>query len=208
MKPLILSALLAATTSGAWADTSKTYDFTGFDELDIAAGVEVIYETGPAYGVVAEFHRGGPEDLKIRQDGERLYISRKMKSGWGDQLRVTLKVKSPELSEIEASSGSSIRAAGIHAGSFDLRVSSGASAELSGSCSELRVKVNSGGSADAKDLQCVSVTATASSGGSARAFASERANSKTSSGGSVDIWGNPQERSANRPVSGGSTDFH
>ena len=208
MKPLILSSIFAATTCAAFADTTETYDFSGFDELDIAAGVEVEYETAEAYSVIADFDRGGPEDMKIRQDGDRLYISRKMKSGWGDKLRVTVRVTSPKLKAIEASSGSSIEAAGIKADDFDLKVSSGASAELSGTCKALDLKVSSGGNADAKDLQCLTLSATASSGGSARTYASQSAASKTSSGGSVGVWGNPPDRTSNHSISGGSTDFH
>jgi len=208
MKPLICSAILAASASAAWAGTTETYDFSGFDELDIAADVEVIYEASNDYSVVAEFSRGGPDDMKIRQDGDRLYISRKMKSGWGDKLRVTVRVSSPDLNAIEASSGSSIEATGINADQFELTVSSGASAELSGTCGDLELKVSSGGNADAKDLHCRTLYASASSGGSADAYASESATGKTSSGGSIDVWGNPPDRSANHSVSGGSTDFH
>lgn len=208
MKPLICSAILAVSASAAWAGTTETYDFSGFDELDIAAGVEVIYEASSDYSVIADFSRGGPDDMKIRQDGDRLYISRKMKSGWGDKLRVTVRVSSPGLNAIEASSGSSIEATGINADQFELKVSSGASAELSGTCGDLDLKVSSGGNADAKDLHCRTLYASASSGGSADAYASESATGKTSSGGSIDVWGNPPDRSANHSVSGGSTDFH
>jgi hypothetical protein len=208
LKPLLASAVFTAAALTALADTSETYDFTGFDELDIAAGVEVHFATAPDYKVIAEFHRGGPGDIKVRQDGDRLYISRKMMSGGGDHLRVTLTITAPNLNGIEASSGSSIQAEGVSAGNLGLRVTSGASADLSGTCGRLKLKAGSGGNADARDLKCEKVTATASSGGAAKAFASESATSKTSSGGSVDIWGNPPDRSANRSLSGGSTDFH
>ncbi|WP_321489718.1 head GIN domain-containing protein [uncultured Hyphomonas sp.] len=208
MKPLIVSTVFAATTIAAWADTTETYDYTGFDELAVSAGVEVTYDTSNDYSVVAEFSDGGPDDMKIRQDGNRLYISRKMTSGWGDRVRVTVRVTSPALNAIEASSGSAIEATGIKAEAFELKISSGASAELSGTCGNLKLKVSSGGDADARDLHCRTLTATASSGGSADAYASESATGKTSSGGSVDVWGNPPDRSANHSISGGSTEFH
>ena len=208
MKPLIVSTIFVATAYAAWADTTETYDYSGFDELDVSAGVEVTYETSNDYSVVAEFSEGGPEDMKIRQDGNRLHISRKMMSGWGDTVRVTVRVTSPTLNAIEASSGSSIEATGINSEAFELKVSSGASAELSGTCGDLKLKVSSGGDADAKDLHCRSLSATASSGGSADVYASESATGKASSGGSIDVWGTPPDRSANHSISGGSTEFH
>lgn len=205
----ILPVLLIATASGtSWADTSRTYDFSGFDELDISAGVEVEYAAADTDSVIAEFSLGGPDDLKLRQDGDRLYISRKMKSGWGNKVRAIIRVTSRDLNEIEASSGSSIQASGIQSEDFSLRVSSGASADLSGTCEALTVKAGSGGTADAQALKCKAVSAAASSGGSVRAYASANASSKTSSGGSVDIWGEPPQRSANHSISGGSTNFH
>lgn len=203
----LLAAALTATIT-AHAEDATTYDFSGFDELDVAAGVEVVYMTRPDYSVTAKFQRGGPDDLKVRQDGQRLYVSKKMKSGWGDNLRVTVTVTSPKLTEIEASSGSSVSARDITADSFTLKASSGASAEVSGTCGTITVKASSGGSADARDFKCEDVSASASSGGSVEAYASKSATSKTSSGGSVDIWGNPASRDANDSISGGSTDFH
>ena len=204
----VLAGLLVSVPANAYADTEQTYDFTGFNEIDVAAGIEVIYEQADAYNVVADFRRGGPDDLKIHKEGDRLYISKKMQAGWGDKLRVTVHVTSPDLNGVEASSGSSIRATGIKSDDFALKVSSGASADLSGECGGITIRVSSGGNADAKALKCETVTATASSGGSAKAYASASAKSKTSSGGSVDIWGDPAAREANNSISGGSTDFH
>ena len=212
-KILFGSAMLAAATvlaaSTAFAGPQQSYDFSGFDELDVAAGIEVVYKSADQFSVSADFRRGGPEDLKIHQDGDRLYISKKLMSGGrDDQLRVTLTVTSPELNAVEASSGSSVKAEGVASDAFALKVSSGASVEISGTCGNLALKVSSGGSANARELICERVTANASSGGSADAYASVQASSKTSSGGSIEIWGNPSDRSANKSISGGSTSFH
>lgn len=210
MRKTILAALCLTllTPAAAVADSTQTYDFTGFDELDISAGVDVTYEAGPGYAVVIDFKQGGPDDMKLRQDGSRLYIARKATSGWRDKVRAKVRVTSPHLEEIEASSGSSIRATGIDSDILVLDASSGASIKAEGKCGSLKIVANSGGSASAKDVVCQKVAANASSGGSARAYASTEAKSHTSSGGSVDIYGDPADREANRSVSGGSTTFH
>lgn len=192
----------------AFADASKTYDFTGFDALDISAGVDVIYEAGPDYAVIIDFTKGGPDNMKLRQDGSRLYIAQKSTSGWGDKVRAKVRVTSPRLNEVEASSGSSIRASALDSDILVLDASSGASIKADGKCGSLKIVANSGGSASAKDVTCQKVAANASSGGSVGAYASEQAKSHTSSGGSVDIYGNPETRENNRSVSGGSTTFH
>ena len=210
MRKSILTALCLTLIipGAALADSTQTYDFTGFDALDISAGVDVTYESSPEYSVVIDFEQGGPNDMKLRQDGSRLYIARKATSGWRDKVRAKVRVTSPHLDEIEASSGSSIRATGIDSDILVLDASSGASITAEGTCGALKIVANSGGSASAKDVLCEKVAANASSGGSAAAYASAEAKSHTSSGGSVDIYGNPSDREANRPVSGGSTTFH
>ena len=210
MRKTILAALCLTLLApgAALADSTKTYDFTGFDALDISAGVDVTYESGPDYTVVIDFKQGGPDDMKLRQDGSRLYIARKATSGWRDKVRAKVRVTSPHLEEIEASSGASIRATGIDSDILVLDASSGASIKAEGKCGSLKIVANSGGSASAKKLVCQKAAANASSGGSATAYASAEAKSHTSSGGSVDIYGDPADREANHSVSGGSTTFH
>lgn len=204
----VAALALSATLFTASADTTRVYNLSGFDELDIAAGVEVKFTRAPEYSITADFERGGPDDVKVRLDGDRLYLSRKSTRGWGNKVRVKFIVTAPELNEIEASSGSSLLAEGLESGPMEIEVSSGAAISVHGECTSLEIKASSGGSANAKGLACQSVEAKASSGGSVTAYASESATSKTSSGGSVDIYGNPGSRSANKSISGGATSFH
>ena len=204
----IAAFALSASLYSASADTTQVYNPSGFDELDISAGVSVKFVRAPQHSITADFERGGPEDVKVRLDGDRLYLSRKSTKGWGNKVRVKFTVTGPELNEIEASSGSSLLAEGLESGPMEIDVSSGAAVSVHGVCTRLEVKASSGGSANAKGLTCETVQAKASSGGSVKAYASDAASSKTSSGGSVDIYGNPESRSANKSMSGGSTAFH
>mgnify|MGYP003117223166 FL=1 len=209
MKRSVLSFLaLSVAALPAMADTSQVYNLTGFDELDVAAGVDVKFTRAAEYSVKADFEKGSPEDVKVKLSDDRLYLSLKSNTGWGKKVRVTFYVTAPQLEEIEASSGSSLLAEGLASEDVELNVSSGASVSMYGTCSTLKIKATSGGAANAKGLTCETVKATANSGGAIGAHASSSATSKTSSGGSVDIYGNPPSRSANKSISGGSTDFH
>ena len=123
-------------------------------------------------------------------------------------MRAKVRVTGPTLKEIEASSGSSIRATGLDSDILVLDASSGASIKADGKCGSLKIVANSGGSANGKQVICEKVAANASSGGSVSASASLEAHSHTSSGGSVDIYGDPQEREQNKSMSGGTTSFH
>ena len=103
-RPLLVASGLAALALSASlytasADTPHVYKLSGFDELDVAAGVDVKFTRAPEYSVTAEFDRGGPEDVKVRLDGDRLYLSRKSTSGWGNKVRVKFTVTGPDLAK-------------------------------------------------------------------------------------------------------------
>ena len=207
----ILAAIVLTGTTGltaipAFAEGTKTYDLSGFDELDVSAGVDVKFQTGENWSVIAEYENE-EDDLKVRVKGDRLYLSRRNTLRWNDRGVVTFTVTAPSLDAIEASSGSSLLAEGIETGDLDLEATSGATVSIYGTCSKLEVSVNSGGTINAKELKCASVDAKASSGGSLSAFADTSATSKTSTGGSVVIYGNPSERRSNDSITGGSTRF-
>ena len=209
-KMMTIGALLcaAACATPALAEKSGAYNFTDFDELDIAAGINVEFTQADEYSVVAEFARGNGDNIKIRQEGDRLYIARKSSMPWkNDTTKVIVRVSAPTLEAIEASSGSNLTASGVLTPEIEIDVSSGASVDLSGECDTADIRVNSGGSLSAKGFECVHVTTKASSGGSIKAYASASVDSNTSSGGNVSIYGNPLEREANNPISGGSTRF-
>ena len=124
--------------------------------------------------VTAEFERGGPDDIKIRMDDDRLYVSRKSGGLWKDnKARVTVFVTAPEIEELKASSGSSLKASGLTSPELEVDVSSGASVKLSGTCGELEIDASSGASLSAKELQCQSVEVSANSGASIKTYASQ-----------------------------------
>jgi hypothetical protein len=208
-KPLLAALTLALLAPlPALAGTTETYNYSGFDELDISAGVDVTFVAAPEYSVEIEFEQGGPDDMKLRQDGKRLFVSQKTMRNWRHDVEAKVRISAPALREIEASSGSSIKASGLAAELLTIDASSGASIVADGECGSMKIVANSGGNAQARKVECRKVAANASSGGSVSAYASEAAHSHTSSGGSVDIYGNPADREANNPVSGGSTNFH
>jgi hypothetical protein len=204
--PLIAAAFVLALPAAA--GTLETYEYSNFDTVDASAGITVEFTQSADYTVVADFQRGERKDIRVSQRNGVLSVSRRPSRFWNrNTARVVVRITAPAVDSIQTSSGSSVAASGITAKDFELRVSSGGSAKIEGTCDQLSISASSGGSASAKSLICASVDAGASSGGSVSAHASERASSDTSSGGSVSIYGNPAERDANTSRSGGSTSF-
>ncbi|WP_084397611.1 head GIN domain-containing protein [Henriciella aquimarina] len=225
--PLRLTAIALATTSlaalPALAET-RTYDVSAFDGIDVSAGIEVIYETGVTQSVVVENSKGDFDDIIVEVDDGDLVLKRPRKIGWGGRRTAyTVTVGAQALSEIEASSGSSVEGSGlsgeetsidvssgaravitnISTGEIDIEASSGSNVEASGTCNELEAEASSGASIDASSLQCTSLSADVSSGASIRAYASERIDADASSGGSVRVDGGATDVTIDKS-SGGS----
>lgn len=175
--------------TGAPYSSSQTY--TGFDKVDVSAGVEVVLAQG-GFNVNAESPDGSSLDnLIVEVVGKTLRVSRKQTMmNWGGP-RYRVSVSAPAYSAFEASSGSTINGSGLQLADLDVDVSSGAQMHVSGACKTLRVGISSGASFDGEGLKCEAANIDASSGAHAEAFATRSADGNASSGASVTFHGNP-----------------
>jgi hypothetical protein len=106
----------------------------------------------------------------------------------------------------EASSGGSLTLLVVSGGDFRLAASSGGEAEIEGSANELDAAVSSGGRIRADRLAAADGRLDASSGGRLDAQVTSRVRANASSGGQIEVLGNPTERNINSS-SGGHIEF-
>ena len=213
MKILYIAAsatLLALSTTIANAESvnSKTYDLEGFTGVKASAGISVTFEQAANYSVVASFKDADEDDVKIRIDDGVLKVSYKNGTGNNNRKRkIKVAVTAPDLTLARATSGASLRVGKVNVDDIKLKADSGGSLNISGTCHSAAGRVSSGGSVNAKALDCKSVEATASSGGSFNGHASDYGQGHGSSGGSIAIYGNPETQKKNKSWSGGSVSF-
>lgn len=139
---------------------------------------------------------------------------------------LTIEVTLPAISAIEASSGADVRAHGLVSEQLSLNASSGANVELtdatlgtvhiesssgadidiSGTAESVEAKASSGADIDAEKLVAASATASASSGAGISIHATGSIIAEASSGGDVDVYGNPRARDVDAS-SGGDVNF-
>jgi len=139
---------------------------------------------------------------------------------------VSLDITLPALDSAVASSGADIKLTAITADSLALEASSGANIEMSesrlrmltasassgsdiavsGSAEEIELDASSGADIDAEELQALSGRLEASSGADISARLSEQVRARASSGGDIEIQGNPQQRDIDTS-SGGDVHF-
>lgn len=217
MRPILMtsSALLMAAT--AVLAEQQSYDMSGFDEVEVSAGVEVIVTIGDDFRVMGEAISGDIDNLDIMQKGNRLMISRDANrlTDWSllgflrpdDKFVVT--VAMPNLKALESTSGSVVDVSGaahslaavtstsgseitISDAAVDqirLSATSGSALSISGTCDAVEATATSGASLTAQSLSCAFAKLDVTSGASLSAFADKSAEIAASSGASLTLYG-------------------
>lgn len=185
-------ATAALVALPAFAET-RSYNLSGFDRINVSAGVGVTLNQGP-FAVKADEREGDFSKLILEVRGNTLHVSRKS-NGWfnwsGPDYSVT--VSAPNITEIGVSSGAEFDGRNLSLKDLDVSVSSGADVELTGSCAGLRVDISSGADFDGEGLKCETASVDASSGADADAFATRTANGDASSGADITFHGKPAD---------------
>jgi hypothetical protein len=193
---LTTAAAVAVATAAvialpAFAET-RSYSLSGFDRIDVSAGVDVTLNQGP-FSVKADERNGDFDRLIVEVRGNTLHVSRK--TNWlswnGPDYSVT--VSAPNITEIGVSSGAALEGHGLSLKDLEVSVSSGADVELTGACAGLRVDISSGADFDGEGLKCETASVDASSGADADAFATRSANGDASSGADITFHGKPAD---------------
>ena len=128
-----LTGVLGAAMMPAQAADSKTYDFTDFTGVRVAAGYDAEIEVGSGYSITATTETGDLDWLDISVRGDTLVITRKKKISWNwSGPRTLVRVTMPALESLDVSSGADAEATGVDSERFSVDVSSGADADVSG----------------------------------------------------------------------------
>jgi len=193
------------TTGGAHSVRVEARDQTTLDRLDVST-------------VGGRLHIGFARNfLDLVLSGALIDLIR-----FGADFNVTAYITLPALNGAEASSGGRVEATNVKSerfradassggqvtllavsgGVFRAEVSSGGRIEIEGSATELDASASSGASLRADRLTAQQGRLEASSGGKLEATITTRVRANASSGGLVEISGNPQERDINSSSGG------
>jgi hypothetical protein len=216
MKRMLAVTACAIAMPGITLAATRTYDTGAFDAVSVASGVDADITMGSSHSVVAETRSGSFDDLRIAVEGKVLRIERAPRSWfanwftWNHQ-NYKVRVVTPTLHSLTASSGADVKVSGNMEGDFTVAASSGSDVEISqlrggnvkatsssgsdlelaGSCISLDIEASSGSDVDADDLRCENVTVHTSSGSDVSVAASKRISGQASSGSDVVVRGRP-----------------
>jgi len=213
MKPIFALAAFAILLPATSLAATRTYEARNFEGVSVAAGISVDIVIGPARSVIAQTGGNGFDDLRVVVKDNVLRVDRPNRSwfsfGRRDSYRV--RVVTPVLRSLVASSGSQVSVSGPVEGDFDVKASSGSEVTVSsvkgsriaaqtssgsgisiaGTCAALNANASSGSDLDAEDLRCEQVTVHASSGSDVAVTASRSVSGNASSGSGVKVRGKP-----------------
>lgn len=196
-----LKTIMAAGTClvllpvSAFAET-RDYDVGDFSRIKVAQGIEANVRIGESISVSAQGPDGKMDKLDISVQGDELVIRRKRNRSWGwnsDSSNFEVTITAISLSSIDVSSGADVSVTGLNEQSVSLDASSGASMDVAGVCESLSADASSGSRISADNLQCKQVSADVSSGAAIDVYASDRFTGDASSGGDIDVFGNPEQ---------------
>lgn len=223
---LTAASLVALGFVGAASAETRTFDVGAFNNIDISAGLDLEFTAGEAQSISVENAKGDFSDIEVIVRGDTLVLKRKKNMNWGwnrKRLRYGITVSAPQISGLEASSGSDVSGrnmsgseiridvssgadvtvAGVDGGTVVIETSSGSDASVSGTCVTVRADSSSGSDLDARDLRCENGFADASSGSDISIHVTGSVDADASSGADVDVYGRPTDVQSDKS-SGGS----
>lgn len=225
---LVTGALFACSSvfseKGNGKIVSETRDVSPFEAIDACCGIDVELRQADKQSIEVVADENMLRHIITKVDNNTLYLSRDSQNAKPTSLKVI--VSFVDISELSASSGSSVRSTGvlnfgsvtlqsssgsdinlsITAGSLTASASSGSNINLSGEAKTIHFSASSGADIDAEALKSTGAELNASSGGSVDANVSGEVTADASSGGDIDIKGNPATKNVNKS-SGGDVSF-
>ncbi|MCR9268723.1 MAG: DUF2807 domain-containing protein [Hyphomonadaceae bacterium] len=179
--------------TGVTEPETRDFGTKNFNKVEVGSGIAMVYTQDPNAAVTATLKRGSWDQIDIKVSGDTLIAKKKKNSRWGRYgPQITVYASSPNLTSVDASSGSSFQG-NVVAGNLSVDASSGSSLSMEGACSTLTLDASSGSSISLDKLECENANVDASSGSSIRVFASKKVDVDASSGSSISVSGNPSD---------------
>lgn len=208
---VMLSACGVAESTPSGPNGSRSFDVSGFDQVELAGSDNVRVIAGPAFSVQATGPEKTLERLKIEVNGSTLSIGRKrsISMGWNNDKSALVTVTMPTIKEaslagsgnmdidrvetpefeasIAGSGGMKIKSAQVDKLDIDIAGSGGAT--IAGAAKAIDISIAGSGSVMAKDLNAADAKISIAGSGNVDARASGAASVSIAGSGDVNISG-------------------
>jgi hypothetical protein len=175
-----------------------SYDFSGFDSIDVEGVFELDIRAGDSFSVRTEATPRQAERLEVRLDGDTLILSRddeKRSNGRKKNNSATLVVVTmPQLRDLDVAGVATGEVSAFQGGDVDVDVAGVGDLELNGTCGTLDIDVAGVGEVDARDLVCDTVVADMGGVGELAVHATRSVEADVGGIGEINVYGNPDIR--------------
>lgn len=187
----VSSALLAGPPE------TRILSHTGFDSLQVGAGIEVKLAQGP-FAVTATGPVGDLNALDIKLEGTTLVIGRKALNVIHVSFQpMTVNVTAPQIASIDVSAGADVTAEKLTLTDVKLSAQAGGNITVSGTCTTVTAKASAGADINAHELICRHANAEASAAAEISINASDEAKIEASAAAEVNVYGKPRDVTQN-----------
>ncbi|MEM6802933.1 MAG: DUF2807 domain-containing protein [Bacteroidota bacterium] len=185
-KTLLILAMLAAVQ--AFAQSTKHYDFSGIEEIEIAVKADVKISCEGAEGVDVQTGKSEMDLLDIYQEENRLYI--RSKEWIGSENDINIQIAAPQLRFVQGNAGSMIEVKEVDKEEFSAMAITG-EIKLYGKAQVLRASGEIG-KVDASEFEAEEVALNVWDAGSVVLGSPEKISGKTRASAKVQYENEPQ----------------
>ncbi|MCA1749286.1 MAG: GIN domain-containing protein [Parasphingopyxis sp.] len=188
-----IAAIALALAVPAAAQSSRSYDLSGFDGISVTGAYALQVEVGSGYSITVS----GPEDrladARVRVENGDLVLAERECRNCHREGGLIARITLPSLDSLEVTGiADDSRITGIDAGDFSIDVSGVAELALSGRCGRLSLTVEGVSEIDGRNLRCGDAVADLDGVGEASIYASNSLDADVDGMARLTVHGSPQ----------------
>lgn len=180
-------------------DVVATYDYNGFDKIEIAGVYELDIQQGNSFSIRTEATEEQAKKFEVRLRGNTLILgSKESEKRWNNNNNygsVLAVITMPRLSDLEIAGVANGKISAFDGGDLNVDIAGVGDITLSGTCDHLEIDVAGVGEVDARDLKCDHVDAELGGVGELTVYASESVDASAGGVGTINVYGNPNVQS-------------
>lgn len=216
---VLASSCMIAGTKGNGHVVSKTYNETGFRNIDVSAAMKVYLTQGDTYEVKIEAEDNILDLIKVEKEGDKLVFKFKNNISVSPTKDIVIHVTAPDFHELGASGAGGFVSTGViktnellvdlsgatkvklnvEVNKINIDASGSSKIILAGNANQLGVDGSGSTKVEAYDLKTQKTTIDISGSGGANVYAERELNVEISGAGNVNYKGNP---SISKDISG------
>lgn len=219
MALMLSSSCMIAGTKGNGHVVSKTYNETGFRNIDVSAAMKVYLTQGDAYDVKIDAEDNILELIEVKKEGEKLIFKFKNNISVNPTKDIVIHITAPDFHELDASGAGGFVSTGViktnellldlsgatkvkldvEVNKINIDASGASKIILAGNANILGVDGSGSTKVEAYDLKTQKTSIEISGSGGANVYAEKELNVEISGAGNVSYKGNP---SISKDISG------